>query len=593
MMTAPNDHGSHPDAMEFTANMAKAAEKYQEFFALLMEKQANHNNNMQAFDPMHMSGLFTKALGEVMKDPQKLAKHQLDLAGQYVKLWKNITDRMKDNSVAPLYQPAARDKRFKDDAWNANPFFDFMKQSYLLNSAWLQELVEDNETITGKDAQKLDFYVRQLNDALSPSNFVMTNPVVLKEALNSNGQTLLKGMENLLDDLKRSKHGFSVNSADLQHFAVGKNLAVTPGKVIFRNELIELIQYNPAGKTVFERPLLVIPAWINKYYILDLQQKNSFAKWLVDQGYSVFMISWVNPGKAHAKTEFQDYMTHGLLAAMEAIEQATGAKTISAMGYCLGGTLLSITLAYLKAKGQEKRIHNATFLTTLTDFSDAGELGLFVDEEQLAVVEEKMRKEGYFDAADMAAVFNVLRANDLIWSFVVNNYLLGRDPFPFDLLYWNSDGTRLPLTTHSYYLRNMYLHNNLVKPGKLVFDGVPIDLDTITTPTYFLSAKDDHIAPWESTYRITEHVKKHLTFVLTESGHVAGVVNPPGSKYKFHTCDDTTLSAKKWLAASTVEEGSWWPHWHAWNKEFAGKKVEAFVPGKGLCDAPGTYVLAG
>ena len=382
---------------------------------------------------------------------------------------------------------------------------------------------------------------------------------------------------------------------DYDAFKVGENIAVTPGKVVFQNDLIQLLQYTPTTEQTFERPLLIVPPWINKYYILDLRPKNSFVKWAVDQGHTVFVVSWVNPGESLAGKGFDDYMREGILASLDAIEKATGEKQADVIGYCLGGTLLACTLAYLAAKKQENRIASATFFTTMTDFNEPGELGVFIDEEQLAALEDKMALHGYLDGRDMATTFNMMRANDLIWSFVVNNYLLGKDPFPFDLLYWNSDSTRMPAAMHSFYLRKMYQENKLIEPGGIVLDGVKIDLGAIKTPVYMLATREDHIAPWHSTYALTQHVSGPVKFVLSASGHIAGVVNPPAAnKYCYWTNAKKAKTPEAWIAGATEEAGSWWTDWQKWVAPFAGKQIPARQPGSGklkaIEDAPGAYV---
>jgi polyhydroxyalkanoate synthase len=458
----------------------------------------------------------------------------------------------------------------------------------------MQGVVKDVDGLDDHTAKKVDFYTRQFVDAMAPSNFVMTNPEVLRATVESRGENLLKGLNNLLDDLERGKGNLSIKMTDYDAFKVGENIAVTPGKVVYQNDLIQLLQYTPTTEKVFETPLLIVPPWINKFYILDLRPKNSFIKWAVDQGHTVFVISWVNPDETLAAKDFADYMREGTLAAMDAIEKATGQKQVDAIGYCLGGTLLTCTLAYLAAKGED-RVKSATFFTTMTDFKEPGELGVFIDEEQLAALEDKMSLHGYLDGRDMATTFNMMRANDLIWSFVVNNYLLGKDPFPFDLLYWNSDSTRMPAAMHSFYLRKMYQENKLIEAGGIELNGVKIDLSTIKTPIYMLSTREDHIAPWQSTYALTQHVSGPVKFVLSASGHIAGVVNPPAAnKYCYWTNTKKPKNPDVWIAGATEEPGSWWTDWQKWVEKFAGKQIEPRQPGAGklkvIEEAPGAYV---
>ena len=429
---------------------------------------------------------------------------------------------------------------------------------------------------------------------MAPSNFVATNPEVLRATLESGGDNLLRGLNHLLADLDRGKGKLAIRMTDHDAFEVGENIATTPGKVIYQNDLLQLIQYEPTTEKVFKRPLLIVPPWINKFYILDLQPKNSFIKFAVDQGLTVFVISWINPDEEHAAKTFEDYMFEGPLAALDAIEQATGEKDVNAIGYCLGGTLLAATLAYMNAK-RDSRIKAATFFTALADFENPGDLGVFIDEEQLAAMDEMMAEKGYLDGREMATTFNMLRANDLIWSFVINNYLLGKEPFPFDLLYWNSDSTRMPCAMHSFYLHEFYKNNKLVEPGGITLGGVPIDLRKVRIPVYMLSTREDHIAPWESTYTSTQIFKGDITFALAGSGHIAGVINPAGSKkYGYWLNDELPADPKDWLETATHQEGSWWPNWSGWIGKKSGTKVKARTPGAGklkaIEDAPGSYV---
>ena len=417
---------------------------------------------------------------------------------------------------------------------------------------------------------------------------------MLRLTIETRGENLLRGLKNMLEDLDRGKGKLAIRMTDLDAFEVGKNIATTPGKVIFETDLMQLIQYAPSTAQVYRRPLMIIPPWINKFYILDLQPKNSFIKYCVDQGYTVFVLSWVNPDQALSHKSFEHYMFEGPLAALDAIAKATGEREVNAIGYCLGGTLLASTLAWMKAKGDD-RIKSATFFTTLVDFADPGELGLFIDEEQLAAIEKSMAARGFLDGAEMAASFNTLRASDLIWSFVINNYLLGKDPFPFDLLYWNSDNTRMPATMHSFYLRKCYYENVLIQPGGVCLGGVPIDLRTLDLPVYWVSTKEDHIAPWKSTYAGTQLYQGEKRFVLAGSGHIAGVVNPPvAGKYGYWLNDALPADPDVWFEGARHHDGSWWTDWAQWHARLSGEQVAAREPGTGelpaLDDAPGSYV---
>jgi polyhydroxyalkanoate synthase subunit PhaC len=489
--------------------------------------------------------------------------------------------------------PAPGDRRFNDSAWSENALFDYIKQSSLLTARWMQATVKHVEGMDDKSAKKVDFYTRQFVDAMAPSNFLLTNPEVLRATIESGGENLLAGLKHLLEDLERGHGRLMIKMTDTDAFEVGRNIAVTPGKVIYRNDLLELIQYVPTTATVKRRPLLIMPPWINKYYILDLRPQNSFVRWAVAQGHTIFVVSWVNPDEHLAQKTFDDYLREGPLAALDAMAQATGEREANVIGYCLGGTLLAATLAYMAAKNDDRFV-SATYFASMVDFTEAGELAVFIDEEQLAVLEEKMRQHGYLEGSDMAATFNMLRANDLIWSFVVNNYLLGKEPFPFDLLYWNSDSTRMPAAMHSFYLRTMYQENKLVAPGGITLDGVPIDLRRIKTPSFILSTREDHIAPWKSTYAATQLYQGPVKFVLAASGHIAGVVNPPEPK-KYGHWENAKLpkTPDEWLAGAKYHEGSWWPAWEKWVEKFGGGEVPARQPGDGklrpLGDAPGSY----
>jgi len=581
------------DSKILSHNLALAAEEWQKIATLFFSRQTG---TPAGADPLNIAGAFSELYARLMSDPQKLAELQIGFWKDTLSLWRHTTSRLLGRDTVPAIEPDPRDKRFKDEAWQASTIYDFIKQSYLVTSRWAQKAVDSVEGIDPKTAHKIQFYTKQFIDAVAPSNFLATNPEAMRVTLDSNAENLVKGLRNLREDLERGQGSLRISMTDYSAFAVGKNLAMTPGKVVFQNDLMQLIQYSPTTETVHEVPLLVMPAWINKYYILDLQPENSLVKWLVDQGYTVFMISWVNPDEQQSDKGFEDYMLEGPLAALDAIEKATGEKQVSVMAYCLGGTLLSSTLAYLTAKKQADRIVSATYLTTMTDFSEAGDLSVFVDEEQLKLMEHRMSAKGYLDGQDMAITFNMLRSNDLIWSFVVNNYLLGKDPFPFDLLYWNSDSTRMPAQMHSFYLRNMYLEKKKKKKGGITLGGVPIDLTRIETPTYMLSTREDHIAPWKSTYKATQIFKGEVRFVLAASGHIAGVINPPAKKKYSHWVNDAKhpKDPETWFKEAEEVAGSWWPDWHRWIKPYQGKRVPARKPGNGklkpVSDAPGSYV---
>lgn len=586
-----------PDPVEFSRSMADIAERSQRLVSdfLARQNEAAAVDGMGIASPLHLGSAFFEMTARMMTDPGRIVQAQFSLWNDYMTLWQRTAQRFFDGQAKePVIEPGKGDRRFRDEAWTENTLFDFIKQSYLLTARYMQSVVKDVEGLDDKTARKIDFYTRQFVDAVAPSNFAMTNPEVVKATLDTNGENLLKGLQNLLEDLERGKGHLSVRMTDLEAFKVGVNIATTPGKVVYQNELVQLIQYAPMTGTVKRRPLLIIPPWINKFYVLDLRPSNSLVRWALTQGHTVFVISWVNPDSALARKGFEDYMLEGPLAALDAIEKATGEREANVVGYCIGGTLLASTLGYMAAKNDD-RIASATFLVTLTDFAEAGELSVFIDEEQLQMLEERMQQHGYLPGRDMAQTFNMLRANDLIWSFVVNNYLLGKEPFPFDLLYWNADSTRMPAAMHSFYLRNMYQENRLVRPGGITLAGVPIDLSRVKVPTFFLSTIEDHIAPWKSTYTGMQSFSGPSRFTLSASGHIAGIINPPGSKYGHWVNPKIPKASEKWFEGATLVEQSWWPEWEKWVSRHSGGQVPARVPGDRelaiIEDAPGSYVL--
>ena len=586
---------SHIDPATFAANFTKIAEQSQ----MIMQQFLARNTQDNAFgtgDPLHVGGAFAELFARIMNDPAKAVELQTALWHDTLNLWQHSMQKFLGEETKPVIEPDSRDRRFKDEAWRENIVFDFIKQSYLLTARWMQQSIHKvDDTMDSQTKRKIEFYTRQFVDAIAPSNFLMTNPEVLKTTLETGGENLVRGLSNMLEDLERSQGALRVSMTDVNAFEVGKNIATTKGKVVYETDLMQLIQYSPATEQVHKIPMLVIPPWINKYYILDLQPENSLVRWLVEKGYTVFVISWVNPDEKLGKKSFDDYMLEGTIAALDAIKEATGEAEINATGYCLGGTLLAITLAWLKAKKMEKRVKSATYLTTMIDFMESGDLSVFIDEEQLKSLENRMSGKGYLEGDAMAMTFNMLRANDLIWSFVVNNYLLGKDPFPFDLLYWNADSTRMPAAMHSFYLRNMYQKNLLKKPGGITIAGVPIHLEMLDLPTYMLSTREDHIAPWKSTYAATQLYKGAMRFVLAASGHIAGVVNPPAKKkYSYWVSDALPKTADAWFAKASEQQGSWWVDWEKWCRDFSGGMVDAREPGTGklkpLESAPGRFV---
>ncbi len=579
---------------EFSENMIKVAEQSQRLVNDFLQQQAKDSGKIDT-DPLNIGSAFMELTAKMLADPEKLAEAQMTLWQDYMQLWQNAAQGMLGQASEPVIAPEKGDKRFRAEDWQSNQIFDFIKQSYLLTSRWVHNTVHDVDGLSAEDAQKVDFYTRQFTDAMAPTNFVATNPEVLRETIESKGENLVRGLQNMLDDMERGKGKLAIKMTDPDAFTVGENIAVSPGKVVWQSELIQLIQYEPSTAQVHKRPLLIVPPWINKFYILDLKPQNSFIKWAVEQGLTVFVISWVNPDQRLADKSFDDYMTEGIYAAMDGIKAACGEDEVNIIGYCLGGTLTGATLAHMAAHDDD-RIKSATFFTSLVDFTVPGELAIFIDDEQLGQLEEKMQEQGgILDGASMATTFNLLRSNDLIWSFVINNYLMGKDPFPFDLLYWNSDSTRMPGVMHSFYLRNMYQKNLLSQPGGIEMCGTPIDLRDVKIPVHIISTNEDHIAPWKGTYVATQLYSGETTFTLAGSGHIAGIVNPPtAQKYGYWSNPENPADPDDWFAGATQSEGSWWPQWGKWIARQSGSKVKARTPGSKdapvLEDAPGSYV---
>ena len=581
-----------PDPSQVAQSFARAAERGSCLLGEFVNKQMESGASM-ASDEFGIARAYMDLASKLLANPVKLAETQMNLWWEYMNLWQGSTLKMMGMPVRPSALPEKNDRRFKHEDWQEHFLFDYIKQSYLIAAKWMHKTVAEVEGLDPDVAKKVDFFTRQYIDAMAPSNFALTNPEVLHETVKSGGENLVKGLHNLLGDIERGNGQLKISMTDSKAFELGVNIATTPGKVVFQNDLMQLIQYEPTTKKVFKRPLLIMPPWINKYYILDLREKNSMIKWAVDQGMTVFVISWVNPDAALRQKSFDDYMIEGPLAALGAIEQATGEKETNVVGYCLGGTLLAATLAYMAVK-KDKRIASATFMTALTDFRASGELNVFIDEKQIESLEKKMNERGYLEGSEMGATFNMLRANDLMWSFVINNYLLGRDPLPFDLLHWNGDSTRMPANMHGYYLRNMYLDNKLREPGGITLAGVPIDLSAVRTPAYFVSSLEDHIAPWKATYEGPKLFSGESTFTLSGSGHIAGMINPPAAnKYGYWTNRKLPESAESWFEGAEQHDGSWWTDWRDWLDDKLGAKVAPRIPGKGKLKvieaAPGSY----
>ena len=551
----------------------------------------SHQMLTNKMDPMNVGPAFAEAAKIMMNDPMQLMQANYNLWKEHVALMQQaIMDLMQKNDTSEK----SADRRFKHEDWTNNPIFDYIRKSYLITSNWMVSTMTSIEGMSEADKKKIVFHSQLLADAFSPANFFMTNPEAIRTMVETNGESVIKGMQNLQRDLDPATSQLSIMMSDPDAFELGKNIATTPGKVVYQNDLVQLIQYEPTTAEVHERPLVIAPPWINKYYILDLQPKNSFIAWAVEQGYTVFVISWVNPDSKLGGKTFEDYMQEGILDVLDAVEKATGVAEVSMIGYCIGGTLLSATMGYMAEKGDD-RIKAATFFASQADFSEAGDLKLFTDKAQVDNLEQMMSEKGYLEGKSMATTFNMLRSNDLIWSFYVDNYLLGKDPLKFDLLYWNADSTRMPRETHLFYLREMYINNNLSKPGGISLKGVPIDLSKIKTPIYLQAAKEDHIAPYPSVFKSTGLYGGPVRFMLAGSGHIAGVINPPvAEKYQHWINEDQPKDLDEWLEGAVEHKGSWWQDWDKWLSTHSGAKVNKRIPGSGeleiIEDSPGTFV---
>ena len=573
-----------PEPAELARIFARIAEQSQSLIANFLQQQAQAGV-IGLSDSLRIGNAFMDMTQHMLHNPSQLVNAQLALWQGYWDLWQHTANFWGQ-------QVLQKPPEVKQSAQEEPDFlFDFIKQSYLLTARCLQSVVAHTEGLDESTCKRLDFYTRQFIETMAAGHFPASNPDVLHKTITSGGDNLLQGLQNLLKDLEYSKNRLSLQQTKS---LIGTHIATTPGAVIFQNELMQLLQYNPATAQVWRRPLLIVPPWINKYYLLDLGAENSFIKWCVEQGLTVFVISWVNPNPEVADKEFGDYIGSGVLAALSAIEQATGVRSINAIGYCLGGVLLACTAAYL-AQRRENRLRSCTYLTTLLDFEQPGELEVYIDEEELSALDREAKN----IIRKPTITFNMLRANDLIWSYFVNNYLLGKEPLPFDLLYWNADSTRMPAKMHSFYLRNMYQNNLLREAGGIALLGKPIDLSKVKTPSYYLATIEDYITPWRSIYSSALLFSGSLRFVLAGSGHIAGVINPPQTKkYGYWTQEQAEAKqqdANDWISAAKRHEGSWWPDWLQWVKLHCGAQVAPRHPGEGqlpvIENAPGSYVL--
>ncbi|RWF76219.1 MAG: class I poly(R)-hydroxyalkanoic acid synthase [Mesorhizobium sp.] len=583
------------DPERFALNMARMIEQAGKAASAWAEPREKGDVRDHVAEPVvDMVKTFSKLSEYWLSDPQRALEAQTRLFSGYMTVWANSIQRLsaggEDAEVAVKPEPG--DKRFQDPEWGRNAFFDFLKQAYLVTSRWAAELVEHADGLDEHTRHKATFYVKQVSNAISPSNFILTNPELFRETVASNGENLVRGMKMLAEDIAAGKGDLKLRQADYSPFEIGKNLATTPGKVVGRSDVAEILQYDPATETVLKRPLLICPPWINKFYILDLNPQRSFIRWAVEQGHTVFVISWINPDERHGTKSWEAYIREGLQYGLDTIEKATGEKDVNAVGYCVGGTLLAAALALMAQEG-DHRIKSATFFTTQVDFTYAGDLKVFVDEEQVAAVEKAMNEKGYLDGTKMATAFNMLRSGDLIWPYVVNNYMRGKDPLPFDLLYWNADSTRMGAANHSFYLRNCYLENRLSQ-GMMELAGRVVSLKDVTIPVYNLAAKEDHIAPALSVFLGSKYFGGEVDYVMAGSGHIAGVVNPPAAqKYHYWTGGKPGGDFDQWIAEAINHPGSWWPHWQRWVEAKDNTRVPARKPGKHMKtmgDAPGTYV---
>ncbi len=580
---------------EFARNMLRVMEDGAKFYATLLQRtEPQGKSSGAAAELFDASKTLAKLSQAWMSDPAKLAEAQGELYKGYLDLWNGTMRRLMGETVPAVAKPESGDNRFKDAEWAANPYFDYWKQAYLISTKWAEQMLAQTPGLDEKARAKADFLMRQIAASFSPTNFPGTNPEVLRETMATNGRNLVEGMAQLQADLDKSGPVLKISQTDTTAFEVGRDLAVSPGKVVYQNDILQLIQYAPSTETVHAVPLLIIPPWINKFYILDLTQPKSFIRYAVSQGFTVFVVSWVNPDERLKDKTFEDYMREGVLLATDAVVRETGQEKINIVGYCVGGTLLASTLAYLAARGHDPYI-SATFLTTQIDFTKAGDLKLFIDEEQLQKIADTMAEKGYLEGSHMASVFNMLRPKDLIWPYVVNNYMLGRKPMAFDLLFWNQDSTRMPAANHNFYLREFYHENKLAK-GELMLADTKLDVKKVTIPIYELAAKEDHIAPAESVFIGSRMFGGPVEYVMAGSGHIAGVVNPPDPKkvkYQYWTNPYGASTFAEWVKGATETPGSWWPHWIQWLSAKSGDMIPARTPGAKLGtieDAPGSYV---
>ena len=588
------DQQTEPNANK---DMGDFNELTQKFFSEMLKRVGQDNNISQSLMFNIMDGWQRFNMGVTEKSPTALIQQQSKLWQKQLQLYQNTLMKGAENQIKPLVSPEKGDKRFMDEEWTNNPIFNFLKQSYLLTVNGMMDTIDNTEGVDEKTRQRLSFFTRQWLNAIAPSNFLWSNPEILRLTMESKGQNLLRGLKRLTEDMEKSSKLLSICMTDNDAFRLGENIATTSGKVVFRNRMFELIQYNPTTDKVNKHPLLMVPPWINKFYIMDLKEKNSYIRWALNAGHSVFVISWANPTPAYKNVGMETYMHEGLLTALDVVKEITGETAANVVGYCVGGILLALTLSWLTENKQAERIASATFWATLFDFSDPGELGVFTDNTTVSALEQEASTQGVFDGRLMGAAFSLLRENSLYWNYYVQNYLKGERPVPFDLLYWNSDCTNITAASHRFLLRELYLGNKMIEKGKLAFDGVKIDLSKVTIPNYVVATLQDHIAKWKGSYSSTQ-VLDDVTFVLGESGHIAGIINPPTGKYGFYTHDEYVADPDDWYAKAEKQDRSWWLHWEEWVEKHSAEKVDSRQPGtdhtgkawQALCDAPGEYV---
>ncbi len=597
-MTTIEDSGSelsgeHIDRL--TENMKKVEEISQRLIGVLTHKKT-HNASLNGPNQDLFAKAATAYWAEMMQNPTKILEHQIEYWGKSVMHFAEAQQALAKGKLAAPADPGPKDRRFSNPMWDSHPYFNFLKQQYLINAEAIQQAVQDVDDLDDIDKKRLTYFSKQIVDMMSPTNFLATNPDALEKAVATEGQSLVDGLENLVADLEANDGELVVRLADESAFEIGGNIATTPGKVVYRNRMMELIQYAPTTEQVYATPIVLFPPWINKFYILDLKAQNSFVKWVTEQGYTLFVVSWINPNAGHGEIGMEDYIQEGYLTAINEVKEITGQKQVNAIGYCIAGTTLALTLSYMKQTG-DKSIKSATFFTALTDFGDQGEFTPFLQIDFIDGIEAETEDKGMLPSYIMARTFSFLRSTDLIYSPAIRSYMMGEAPPAFDLLYWNGDGANLPAKMSMQYLRGLCQRNEFTTDGFELM-GHTLKVSEVDIPLFAVTCETDHIAAWKDCYRGAQMMGgRSKTFIVSESGHIAGIVNPPSKKkYGHYTNSDLKLSADDWFDSAEFHDGSWWPRWETWLKSRSGKKVAAREPGESgrklLGDAPGTYVLA-